>query len=177
MNTQANATVVLLMALLDGKGGLISEDPYERIKREGYTKAYGGGDPYKALKEAVAAGKNVQIQIAPGGGWYDCVNSYCGWSLPVECYRIDPYDELKKAYADKLEIEVLSNSGNWIKLVNPLWNAPIERYRVHDPYRELKEAHAAGKEIQFEIGEDEWLDCVVYPEWRKGIRYRVSRRL
>ena len=51
-------------------------------------------DPYREFKEAIAAGKGVQMFI---GYWYDgSVNIHAyRWVGPVECYRIKPEPDVK----------------------------------------------------------------------------------
>lgn len=92
-------------------------------------------DPYRELKDAHAAGKQIQIWNKSEFEWLDLPQGMrLLWSEPVNEYRVkpeDPYADLKAAYAagKTIQIDDFTN-GKWTDLPKPTWAYKPEFYRV-----------------------------------------------
>ena len=122
------------------------------------------------MKDAFKEGKTIQFCK----DWTDI--GFPAFDSPVECYRIkpevDPYKELKEAYASGKTIQCDKSGYGWDDIYNPKFNVPVEYYRIKpevDPYKELKEAYASGKTIQCDIGWD-W-DDIYNPKFDAPVEY------
>ena len=63
-------------------------------------------------------------------------------NLSISVESIDPFAELKKAYAEGKEIEVNDNYYGWVTIKSPNWDCDIKKYRIkpekkYQPYTSL----------------------------------------
>lgn len=139
-------------------------------------------DPYKELREASVAGKQILFKAENGTVWYKANNPT--FTFPAACYKVeDPYQHLRDALAAGKEIEGrrpnCTQESDWRVLLHPFFGMPVECYRVKDPLREIKEAHENGKVIEVNGGDgfggDCWIKLVSSPSWKAPAeKYRIA---
>lgn len=77
-----------------------------------------------------AKGAKIEYKLPDLDKWYP-IKGNPSWGDKIEYRVVDPYRDIKEAYAQGKIIEVMKGDGIWIRLgCVPNWSLPPNRYRI-----------------------------------------------